>query len=232
MLHPIEKRAQLRDTNGFVTFMTVDVLARKMIGIVGDRRMTLMSRYLGDQGGPADVYAGLRIERRGFGPPVNHRLGHGVSITLRPGIHGISFSVQRASETEDTAYERYHHPERSGLLGRREDIVYVQLRGWPGSPHSEDRIRIERWNSHGVGEEIIVVFDDFDTINELFWDVTGSKERQVCMWDEFCDAHGFHFEHPSHERNGQCKARKSTRAEDLGVLALLAALAEAPPDPS
>lgn len=226
MLHPIEKRAQSHDTNGFVTFMTVDVLARKMIGIVDDRRMTLMRRYLGDQGGPADVYAGLRIERRGFGPPVNHRLGHGVGIALRPGIHGISFSVQRVSETEETAYERYHHPEQSGLLGRREDIVYVQLRGWPGSPHSEDRIRIERWNSHGVGEEIIVVFDDFDLLEELAWDVKGDREREVRMWDEFCTVCGLHFEHHLHKRTSACEGRPPTRGETLAALAASALKAE------
>lgn len=146
-------------------------------------------------------------------------------------IEGISFGINLASDVEEEVAQRYYHPERHWLK-RREDITYVEMTGSPGSPAADDLIRIEYWNSHGVGQETILVFDDVDMINELFWDVTGSKERQVCMWDEFCDAHGLHFEHPSHKHNGRCKARKSTRAENLGVLALLAALAEAPPDPS
>jgi hypothetical protein len=225
----IEKRAEMRDTCSFVTFMTVDVLARKLIGIVGDRRMTMARRYLGERGDSPTVKTGLRLNQRGYGPPVEHRLGRGVSIHLMPGIEGIGFSVQRDSDTEAELHERYHHPERH-WLGRREDIVYVELRGWPGSPHREDAIRVERWNSHGVGEEIIVAFDDLDPVSELFWEIKGDKVREVHMWDAFCDSHGLHFEHPSHERNGQCKDRKSTRGEDLTVLGLLASIAEAKAD--
>lgn len=229
MLHPIEKRAAMRDTCAFVTTETVDALAAKLIGMVGDRRMTMMRRYLGDHGGQPDVLAGLRIDRRGF-EPVSRREGRSVGIHLTPGIYGLGFSVQRDGETEAEVYERYHYPEKH-WLGRREDIVSVELRGWAGSPQRDDKIRIERWNQHGVGEEIIVVFDDVDLLEELAWDVKGDQVREVRMWDEFCDFHGFHYEHPSHERNGSCVGRAPTRAETLGVLlALLAALAETKAD--
>ncbi|HZA71481.1 MAG TPA: hypothetical protein VE476_01065 [Propionibacteriaceae bacterium] len=224
----IQRRAEMRDTCSFVTTETVDVLAEKLIGLADDRRITVVRRYLGDHGGAPTVLAGLRIDRRGRAP-VEHRRGQSVRIHLRPGIESLGFSVQRDSDTEEGLRERYHHPERH-WLGRREDIVYVELRGWPGSPHREDCVRVERWNSNGVGEEIIAVFDDIDPVSELFWDTKGDKQREVHMWDEFCDAHGLHFEHPSHERNGSCMGRKSTRAEDLGVLALLVALADAKDD--
>ncbi|HET9144052.1 hypothetical protein [Actinophytocola sp.] len=221
----IEQRAQQRDTCAFVTFMTVDVLARKMIGLVGDRRMTMMRRYLGDRAGTPDVRAGLRIDRRGFNP-VSHRLGVGVGIHLRPGIHGIGFSVQRMSETEDEARERYRNPDKQ-WLGRREDLVYVELRGWPGQPSREDSIRIERWNENGVGEEIIVVFDDVDLLEELAWDIKGDQVREVHMWDEFCETHHLHFEHHLHHRSAGCKGRPPTRGETLAALAANALKAEA-----
>ena len=220
----IEERGNARNTCAFVTFMTVDVLARKMIGIVGDRRMTVVRRYLGERSDSSTVKTGLRLNQRGYGPAVNHRLGMGVTIHLMPGIEGIGFSVQRNSDTEAELFERYHHPERH-WLNRRENIVYVELRGCPGSPSREDTIRIERWNSNGVGEETIVAFDDFDLLEELAWDVKGDEERQVCMWDEFCDTHGLHFEHPNHLRGPDCKGRPPTRGETLRVLALLSDLA-------
>lgn len=225
----IDSRVRSHDTCAFVTFMTVDPLARKLRGIVGDRRMTMMRRYLGERAGTPTVTAGLRIDRRGFGDPINHRLGVGIGINLRPGINGIGFSVQRMSETEAEVYERYHNPDKQ-WLGRREDIIYVELRGRAGAPHREDSIRIERWNENGVGEEIIVVFDDFDPLEELAWDVKGDQVREVHMWDEFCDFHGMHYEHPNHPRNGQCKGRPPKRSETLAVLAHLAALAETPPE--
>jgi hypothetical protein len=225
----IEKRAEMRDTCSFVTTKTVDVLAAKLIGIVGDRRMTVIRRYLGERGGSPTVATGLRLNQRGYGPPVQHRLGRGVSIHLMPGIEGIGFSVQRDSDTEDEVRERYHHPERH-WLGRREDMIYVELRGWPGQPHKDDAVRIERWNSNGVGEEIIVAFDDFDLLEEIAWDVKGDERREVHMWDEFCDFHGLHYEHPSHERTGQCRGRPPTRGETLTVLGLIASIAEAKAD--
>lgn len=221
----IERRAEQRDTFAFVTSMTVDVLARKLIGLVGDRRMTMMRRYLGDHGGTPDVFAGLRIDRRGFSP-VSHRLGVGVGIHLKPGINGIGFSVQRMSETEAEARERYHNPDKQ-WLGRREDIVYVELHGWPGQPHRDDKIRIERWNQHGVGEEIIVVFDDLDLLEEVAWDVKGDQVREVHMWDEFCTVCGLHFEHHLHHRSAACKGRPPTRGETLAALAANALKAEA-----
>jgi hypothetical protein len=232
-VNPIEKRAEQPDTRAFVTAETVDVLAAKFVALIGERRMTKMHRYIRSEGSSPSVYAGLRPDHRGYNGAVNVTPGQGASVRLASnarGLEGAGFSIGRdADETEEQVRKRYHD---GAQMDRRTDITYVELTGWAGSPARNDSIRIEYWNEYGVGQETILVFDDIDMINELFWDVTGSKERQVCMWDEFCDAHGFHFEHPSHERNGQCKARKSTHAENLGVLALLAALAEAPPDPS
>lgn len=220
----IEKRAQSRDTCGFVTPETVDTLAVKLIGMVDDRRMAMTRRYLGDRPGTPDVLAGLRVDWRGFSP-VSHRRGVGVGIHLTPGINGVGFSMQR-TETEEEARERYHSPDKQ-WLGQRRDLVYVELRGWAGQPHREDKIRIERWNEHGVGEEIIVVFDDLDMLEEIAWDIKKDRERQVHMWDEFCTVCDLHFEHHLHHRSTACKGRPPTRGETLAALAANALKAEA-----
>ncbi len=228
MLTSIEKRARLHDTGGFVTFLTVDVLARKMIGIVGDRRMTLMRRYLGNHGGTPDIVTGLRLSHRGFADPITHRLGErvGVQVVNNRTHEGFGFSVNSPRDTEDEVYERYHHPEKH-WLGRREDITSVTLRGWPGGPSATDRITIEHWNENGVGRETIIVFDDIDLLEEVAWDVKGDPQREVHMWDEFCTVCGLHFEHHLHKRTGACEGRPPTRGETLAALAANALKAEA-----
>lgn len=222
----IEKRAASRDTRGFVVAETVDVLAAKFHALIADRRITKMHRYIRSEGGSPSVYAGLRPDHQGFSGALTHTPGRGAGVHLASrarGLEGAGFSIGcDEDESEELMRKRYH----DGAQGnRRVDITYVELTGWPGSPARDDSIRIEYWNRDGVGQETILVFDDFDLIDELFWEVKGDKERQVCMWDEFCDVHGLHYEHPSHERGSSCGHRKSTRAEDLTVLGLLAALA-------
>lgn len=219
----IEKRVALRDTNAFVTPETIDLLAEKLIGIIADRRMTKMHRYLGDRGGRPRLFPGLRVDRQAYGDGVSRRSCQSVSVYLAGrgrGLEGIGFSTWR-EEPEEKVAHRYHHPEDE-WLGQRRDITLVELDGWPGSPGREDSIRVEYWNENGVGQETILVFDDIDLMDEIAWDVKGDAERRVCMWDAFCDDHGLHFEHPDHAGKG-CTGRKSTRAEDLAVLAYLAA---------
>lgn len=225
----IEKRAEQPHTVAFVTFMTVDVLARKMIGIIGNRRMTKVRRYLGDSAGTTDVMAGLYLDHRGFSDAITHCLARsvGVHLTRRGGaIEGFGFSLDRDDETEAEVRERYHHPEKH-WMGRREEITLVELDGWPGSPQRTDRIRIETWNKHGVGQEVIIVFDDLDVLEEIAWDIKGDIVREVCMWDEFCTVHNLHYEHHLHERSGACEGRPPTRGETLAALAANALKAEA-----
>lgn len=220
---PIEKRCQGRHTRAFVTADTVDQLATKLVGIIADRRMTKMHRYLGERSGIPTVLAGLRVDRRASNGGVNIRPGQAVSVYLASqsrGLEGVSFGVHRDDETEDGVAAKYHHPEKQ-WLGERREVTLVELDGWPGQPGRDDSVRIEYWNEHGVGQEIILAFDDLDPIQEIAWDVKGDRQRQVCMWDEFCDTHGLHFEHPDHADSG-CEGRQSTRAEDLAVLAVLA----------
>lgn len=221
-MNQIERRCQGGSTRAFVTAETVDLLAEKLVRIIGDRRMSKMHRYLGQAGTP-EVRAGLRVDRGAHSGGVHRRSGQSVAVCLTSqagGLQGISFSIDRDDETEGQVAERYHHPDRQ-WLGQRRNITFVELNGWPGEPNRGDSIRIEYWNDHGVGQETIVVFDDFDPVQEIAWDVKGDQERQVWMWDEFCDTHGLHFEHPDHKHYG-CKGRNSTRAENLEVLAVLA----------
>lgn len=224
---PIEKRCGHRDTNAFVTAETIDLLADKMVGIIADRRMVKMRRYLGDRPGIPDLRPGLRVWHEGYGGAVNHRPGVGASVALASERHpfeSVGFSIGRDDEDEAKMAERYHHPEKQ-WLGQRRDITFVQLDGRPGSPARDDQIRVEYWNEHGVGQETILVFDDIDWVEEIAWDVKGDRQRRVYMWDEFCEVHDLHFEHPDH-KPAACKGRSSTLAENLEVLAHLARLAE------
>lgn len=222
---PIEKRCQRRDTNAFVVADTVDLLADKLVGIIGDRRMTKMHRYLGEHAGTPRLFPVMRVDHGAFGGGLNRRSGRSVHVYLKSqtrGLEGVGFSIDTEGETEDHVAGRYHHPERQ-WLGQRRNITLVELDGWPGEQGRDDSIRIEYWDEHGVGRETLLVFDDLDLVEEIAWDVKGDSDRHVRMWDEFCDEHSLHFEHPDHERSG-CKGRQSTRAEDLAVLAHLAHL--------
>lgn len=227
MTRTIEQRYERRDTHGFVVAGTVDLLAEKTIGIIGDRRMTLMRRYLGEGAGTPRLYPGYRLWHGGFGDAVERRAGASVVVHVAgPGqrVDHVGFRVGPLEETEEQARERYQNPGDQ-WLGQRRDITFVMLLGWPGEPNLDDRVRIERWNEHGVGEETVVVFDDYDPVQEIGWAVKGDRVRQVQLWDEFCDTHGMHFEHPDHQRMG-CVGRQSTLAENLAVLAHLAKVKE------
>lgn len=221
---PIEKRCQRRDTAAFVAPETVDLLGQKMIGIIADRRVTKVHRYLGDRPGVPTVRTGLRLWHGGFdnATRLRSRVSAGVSLASHQHpFEGLGFSIGLDDETEQQVADRYHHPEKH-WLGQRRDITYVELYGWPGGPGRDDRIRVEYWNEHGVGQETLLAFDDIEPIEELAWDVKGDKLRQVFLDDEFCDFHGLHFEHPDHTYGAECTRRKATTAENLRVLAVLA----------
>src|SRR5437868_3564793 len=232
---PIEKRCQQRDTRAFVAPETVDLLGEKMIGIIADRRMTKMHRYLGEHVWqvPPRLFPGLRVWHGGFGGPTTLRSRQSVGINLASNQHPferLGFSIGRDNDTEAQVAERYHHPERQ-WLGQRRDITSVDLHGWPGSPGRDDQIHIEYWNQNGVGQEIVVVFDDLNPVQEIAWDVKGDKARQVYLDDEFCTLHGRHFEDHEHVyQPGRCALRSATLAESLTALAGLAARHETAPD--
>lgn len=222
---PIEKRCRQRVTRSFVTADTVDLLAEKLVGIIAERRMVKMVRSLGEYAGTPQLFTGLRLWHGGYRDAVKVRPGESVSVWLanqsQRNEH-LYFTVGLRTETEQEIHGRYDHPEKQ-WLGERRDITRVALNGWPGEPRTDDEIRIEHWNEHGFGQETTVVFDDINLIEEIAWDVKGDRERRIYLWDEFCDTHGLHFEHPDHKAAG-CKGRQSTRAEDLAVLAHLAQL--------
>ena len=225
----IAKRCQQRRTHAFVTPETVGPLGQKMIGLVADRRMTMMHRYLGEQSGTPRLYAGLRVWTGGLGPATIIRPGQSAAISLasvqRP-LEGIGFSVGPERQTEEQLAERYHHPERQ-WLGERRDITLVELNGWPGSPTRDDSVRVEHWNQHGVGQETIVVFDDIDPIQEIAWIVKQDKEHRIHFEDEFCTLHRRHFEDPEHSfQPSRCALRPATLTENLTLLAHLGSIRE------
>lgn len=217
----IQSRAASRHTNAFVTPETIDLLAVKFIGLIGDRRMTKTHRYLTSTTNQPRVFTGLRLDRRGMCEPISHRRRQSVGVHLASqsrGIEGVSFGVSADNDVEEKVARRYHHPEEH-WLNRREDITAVEMTGSPGEPARDDSIRIEYWNSNGVGQETIIVFDDIDLLEEIAWDINGDKERQVYMWDEFCTVHHMHYEHHLHDRSAACQGRPPTRGETLAALA-------------
>jgi len=227
MTSPIEKRCQGRVTRAFVTADTVDLLAAKMVGIIGERRMIKMVRYLGENPGTPRLFTGLRLWHGGYRDAVSVRPGLSVSVWLANQSQkneSLYFTAPVRAEDEQTVRDRWNNPEKQ-WLGQRRDITRVVLDGWPGEPRTDDLITIEHWNEHGYGQETTVVFDDIDLVQELAWDVKGDRERRMYLWDEFCEVHQLHFEHPDHSYDG-CKGRQSTRAENLAVLAYLAERAQ------
>lgn len=223
-MSPIEKRCQQRHTVAFVTTDTVDALGAKMIGIIGDRRITKMHRYLGEHGGTPRLFTGLRVWPGGYSGPTTVRPGLSASISLASAsrmFEGIGFSTHSDLAEEDIR-ERYHHPETQ-WLGQRRDITLVELNGWPGQPARDDSIRVEYWNENGVGQETVLVFDDVDHVQEIAWHVKGDTERRVYMDDEYCTVHGRHVEDPEHGyQRGVCTLRTPTLAENLALLTTLA----------
>lgn len=77
----IEKRLKLRDTHAFVVAETVDGLADKLLGVLADRRMTKVHRYLGETSTTPRVFPGLRVDQ-GSRTPVTRRPGQSVGVHL------------------------------------------------------------------------------------------------------------------------------------------------------
>lgn len=222
-LWPIQKRCAQHTTGAFVTADTIDALADKVVGLLGDRRITQVHRYIGRPTDTPRVSTGLRLWRGGMDDnPVRRAPRRSVYVALASRAHrfqSVGFSVLRDDETEQEIRLRYNQPE--GHWEGRRNLTWVHLTGWPGQPHHEDQILIEYWNSNGVGQETIYAFDDLDLINELGWDIKGDPQRHVQLWDEVCEAHDLHFEHPDHVRAG-CQGRQASLADNLAVLTELA----------
>jgi len=216
-MRSIEQRCNQRITTAFVARSTVDPLGQQMIGIIADRRMTMMHRYLDKAGDPPNLHPGLRVWHGGLGPAITVRAGHSAGIALastRRPFERIGFGVDQDDATESQMYEQYHYPEKN-RQGQRRNITLVALNGWPGSPCADDSIRVEQWNDYGVGQETIIAFDDLNPLQELVWDVKGDRGRHVHLDDEWCVTHGAHFESAQHKHLAIRAARTATLAEHL-----------------
>lgn len=217
----IEERCHRRHTEAFVAPETVDALGEKMVGVIGDRRMTKMHRYLGERPGVPNLFPGLRVWSGGYDGPVQLVPGRAAHVYLASRTHrfqGIGFSIGREDDTELRAASRHSEPEGQ-FLGQRRDVTFVEIDGRPGERGAEDRIRVEFWNSHGVGQEMIVVFDDLDPVQEIAWDLKGDAVRHTLMDNEFCVTHQCHYETPGHGYDPGCDLRAATLAESLRLLA-------------
>lgn len=218
---PIEQRCTRVTTRAFVTADTVDALADKMLGIIGDRRAIRLDQYLGDHAGIPELVPGQRVWHCGIGDPVRRTARQSMYVTLGSHIHGVKgvgFSIGHNDDTEDDLIARYNSKQDPRA---RRDLTVVSLNGCPGEPRPKDNIRVEHWNKDGVGRATTLVFDDILVVEELAWDIKGDRERRVHLWDEYCDTHDMHVEHPEHPQRG-CSPRTATLAENLDVLAHLA----------
>lgn len=79
---------------------------------------------------------------------------------LQPGIHTFSIGAYEHEGTEEQKRARYWAYKPEDTFSTRTDITKITVDGWPGNPSRNDTITIERWNQHGVCEDIIIVFDD------------------------------------------------------------------------
>lgn len=221
---PIGQRRRNPRTHAFVAVDTVDALAEKMVGIIADRRCTLMNRFLGERAGIPLLVTGLRLWRGGFSNPILRRLSESVYVSLANTAQqhkGVGFHAAHDRALEAGVAARYHELEKN-WLGQRRDITVVTLTGCPGQLARTDSIRIEWWNDDGLGHETILVFDDVDPVQELAWDLKHDPLRQVDLDDRVCITHGLHYEDPTHRQERGCVWRDATLAENLTVLATLA----------
>lgn len=169
---PIKERLNNYHLAGFVAMDTVDAFADRILAVVRDRTMVVVSQYRSSRPderprpslGSLDVKPGLwrdqhatryegGIDRWSQVNPV----GKGVHLHLKPGFNGFGIGAHEyESPTEQAVRDRYHS---DGYYARR-NLTFVRIEGWPGdrNERTDDRIHIERWNEHGVCVETLVLF--------------------------------------------------------------------------
>lgn len=145
-------------TQRYVTAMaaldTVELLAERVLNLLAHgRRITIARRYTYIDR-PPEVHAGLTVD----GQPRVWAKHDGVGVNLKPGLRGFGFSACAGrAGTEKEVWDRYHANEDD-----RRDMTLVEIDGGlPGDdyPSQDDRIVIRCWNTHGVCDETVVVFD-------------------------------------------------------------------------
>ncbi|MEU7978295.1 hypothetical protein AB0B63_07155 [Micromonospora sp. NPDC049081] len=132
------------------------------------RRITVTQRYTYVDR-PPDVTAGLTLDTSARNGGITEGVsgdGHHLGVYLRPGLmsgFGVSAYVSDGNRVEAEVWKRYHAAEStsSDPFKRRRNMTLVEITGGlPGDgPGRDDRLVVRHWNSDGVCDERVVVFD-------------------------------------------------------------------------
>lgn len=166
---PYTARFAQRSFRALVADDTFDPLVERVKAMLsGDRRMVLTHRYL--HRNELRTHVGLRLDTgdRYYDEDDNetyantrdpfrvseNRYGRGFSASLAPGIHFVAF----ATEGDKTERQMRAAWESRGTGSHHRPVTQVHVDGWADSPSREDRIEIEFWNEHGIGQSTLILF--------------------------------------------------------------------------
>ncbi|WP_341719886.1 hypothetical protein QQG74_09370 [Micromonospora sp. FIMYZ51] len=158
-----------RDCTAMAALDTMPHLATRVRNLLAHgRRMTVTRRYTYVDS-PPEVTAGLTLDVSARSGGIRESVsgdGHHLGVTLRPGLmsgFSISAYVSDRNAVEAEVWKRFHAAESiSGdPFKRRRDMTLVDITGGlPGDgPARDDKLVIREWNSDGVCDERVVVFD-------------------------------------------------------------------------
>lgn len=137
-----------------VALDTIELLADRVVKLLGDkRRMTIARRYL-DGNAPVELLTGLTLREE----PQRRRQEHGSGfhVYLDPGLlTGFGFSAYAGeNDTERESWARWHAGERAHLTSV---IVTGGLAN--DGPSRSDLLVVRSWNGSRVCTETVVGFD-------------------------------------------------------------------------
>jgi hypothetical protein len=169
----IEERAKRQRLTVFAAKDTMPEIKRRIRNLIAaDREMVMMHRYLhrhGDRPVTPDLYVGLRVDHDARIPVEDWDhdatgkgwLGSGITVLLKPELRafGVSFHEKTWGTpivTEDDVRKAFGR----GQDVERKNLTMVEFEGGTteSGESSKDSIRIEFWNEHGVGQEVVVKF--------------------------------------------------------------------------
>lgn len=160
------------DVGAVVAGDTIEPLAERITKMLShDRRLVKIHRYAHGQTMKTDP--GLRPDpgREDAISLKAQRYPEGLRqfwVDLSPGIHGFGFSATDSSLERRLrpTYERHHKRWIEGSTGDSiydQPVTYVHVTGRGTEAGRDDRIEIESWNEHGVGQLTTIVFQcDWD----------------------------------------------------------------------
>lgn len=176
------RRWRTRTVRVFAAMDTMDQIAERVLGIVGENRVINKTWTYVHRGGLEDLShlthaTGLHKGGHAGHPEGHHtwrqedQAGFSVYLTHEFGTmgtmegFGVGILAWNAT-TEKDVRQRYEKgrnaSDGTSVFDERRDITYLEIHGTPGEPHREDRIEIMEWNTHGVLTHTIITFTEPD----------------------------------------------------------------------